>query len=1113
MKRHYEFKPTAVQSAVQALLLVLGAGFASIAVAGLTFSDSPPVNKSNPQPTPNVILSVDDSGSMGTQGIKELKNALKDAFSGANMPDGKIRLAYQAMWNHRGFGPNRQDATQTCTGSGNKKVCIGPFNNSLRTFEGAHRAGFNAWVDTLVASGWTPSHAMMLNAGEYLKGKWLSSSGGNTGTSYINVPSYENPWNTNPGNDDSEPLGCRRAYHIFMTDGEWNSFDGNLPNISTKNSDSNAAVNFDGTGRTFPDGKSYSTTSNQTRIYRDSYGGTYREQISGGRNPTYANKTVSTFADLAFYYWATDLQPSIQNRIDKAITMPVADGEAISSGNKSVLFDPYWNPKNNVATWQHMQTYTIGFNDAAEISGFDGNYGSLYAKYATGVNNWPDVISNENNRNLELWHGALNSRGKFYPATSEAALTNAFKDILQEIVSVASEPGIASGAGSGNWLNSGTMAYIASYVLNEDTNAWEGSLRAHRGDGINEAPLWYASVPAANSRKIITTNAAGVGIPFRWASLSNGLTTSQKAALNLGTNGAVVDLVRGLPLRDIVHSQIAFVGAPNAGRITSDYRAFVSKYKDRARIVYVGGNDGMLHGFDSGNGMPASYQGGNPGTGAEAIAYVPRGLVTSVKALTDTPYLHRYWVDGSPFTGDAQIGSSEDGGWGTILVGTLGAGGKGYYILDVTDPSSFSEGNAANLVLTDMTNSADADIGHQFHAPVLEAYSNTRSAQIVQLNKAAGDQKEWAVIMGNGYNSTNGHPVLLIQSLGDANGNRPLYKVDACTVAGNAVCGASPYSSGDTNGLSAPRPVDVNGDGTVDLVYAGDLKGNLWKFDLTSATAADWKVALNGQPMFVATGPTGVRQPVTAAPLAVVHPKGGYMIGVGTGRNLTQEDTLDENLNSFYGLYDNQAMSLDAATKIITLGSGSSIPGAGATVGGNRYAKLYRQSAGDLGMADGDGLRKGTSTTLSNVNIDGSTYRGWFFDLPDLQNDNASKVLLNPSSASANTVRFLSQNVASSSLPETNGMETCDAVTVKGVKTQVNFFDIYTGNRPKAVLAITVNGILTQYAAPHENRFQTDTTNYIASGPDSLKAIGTDDSFDVLAPDVPGLRAGWRIAK
>lgn len=1106
MKNQYQqFKPTTVQRAVQALIFTLGTGFASYAVAALTFSDSPPVNKSSPQPTPNVILSVDDSGSMGTQGIQELKNALKDAFSVTNMPDGKIRLAYQAMWNHRGFGPNRQNAAQTCTGSGKKKVCVGPFNNSLRTFEGAHRADFNSWIDTLVASGWTPSHAMMLNAGEYLKGKWLASTGGSTGTDYINLPSYENPWNTVPGEADDAPLGCRRAYHIFMTDGEWNSFNGQLPNISTKNSDASAPVNFDGTAHTFPDGRGYSVSSGQTRIYRDSYGKT----TGSGKNI----KHNSTFSDLAFYYWATDLQPGIQNRVDKAITMPVVDSEVVSSGNKSVTFDPYWNPKNNVATWQHMQTYTIGFNDAANIPGFDGNYGSLYARYATGRDSWPDVITYQSGRNLELWHGALNSRAKFYPATSEETLTNAFKDILREIVSVAAEPGIASGAGSGNWLNSGTMAYIASYVLNEETNEWEGSLRAQRGDGINEAPLWYASVPSANNRKIITTDAAGKGIPFRWSDLSSGLTAAQKAALNLGTSGQVVNQIRSLPLRDIVHSQIAFSGAPNAGLITEDYKAFVSAYKDRNRVVFVGGNDGMLHGFDSGNGRPASQTNGDPGTGAEVLAYVPRGLVTSLKALTDTPYLHRYWVDGSPFVGDAQIGSDEDGGWGTVLVGTLGAGGKGYYILDVTDPSSFSEAQAAKLVIMDTTDSTDPDIGHQFHAPVLEAYSNTRSAQIVRLNKDAGDHKEWAVIMGNGYNSTNGHPVLLIQSLGDANGNRPLYKVDACTVAGSVTCGASPYSSGDTNGLSAPRPVDVNGDGTVDLVYAGDLKGNVWKFDLTSASTADWKVALGGQPMFVATGPTGVRQPITAAPLAVVHPHGGYMIGVGTGKNLTEADTLDENLNSFYGLYDNQAMSLDESTKIITLGAGSPIPEAGTPANGNRYAKLYRQSAGALGQVDEDGLRKGTSTTLSNVKIDGVTMRGWYYDLPDLQNDNASKVLLNPSAASANTVRFLSQNVASSSLPETNGTETCDAVTVQGAKTQINYFDIFTGNRPKADLAIMVNGVLKVFKAPDANRFQTDTTNYIASGPDSLKAIGTDDSFDVLAPDVPGLRAGWRIAK
>ena len=663
------------------------------------------------------------------------------------------------------------------------------------------------------------------------------------------------------------------------------------------------------------------------------------------------------------------------------------------------------------------------------------------------------------------------------------------------------------------------MAFVATYKLDSSSGKWVGEVKGSRGNAINSAPFWAATVPAAAQRKIYTMHKNGRAVEFQWNALTAGLTAAEKTALNLGANGNLVANIRSLHLHDIVNSQIAHVGAPS-GKFygNSDYRSFFDAVRNRKHMVYVGANDGMLHGFEAGESKPSAY-----GSGDEKLAYIPKGLVSSLHLLTQSNYVHRYWVDGSPFVGEAQTGSGRPGGWSTILVGALGAGGKGYYILDVTEGDALT--NVSDLVIADTTDSSDADLGHQFNAPVGSAYAGTSGMQpqIVQVNKRdSSGRGEWAVIMGNGYNSANGHPVLLVQSL---EGSRTLYKIDPCNQVNTAICGATPVGNGDTNGLSAPRTVDVNGDGTVDIVYAGDMKGNVWKFDLGSDNTGDWKVAFNGHPLFMAKGPTGQPQPITAAPLVVVHPKGGYMLGVGTGRNLTQTDETDQNLNSFYGLYDTQSMSVGRSTgsspvPVVTLGAGTPIPSANGT-GNGRYSALFQQTAGGLSAtADADGLRKGTSSTDSSVRVDGVNLRGWYFDLPDLQNNNASKVLLNPVAVSGGVVRFLSHNVSSvaSGSGSTNPSDRyCKTVSVDGMKTQLNFFDLFNGNRPKSTLLVGLSGSLRPYTpdgTDKDNRFQFDaTTHFLADGSDTLQGVGANLEATAVPPDVPGKRAGWRVSR
>ena len=257
-------------------------------------------------------------------------------------------------------------------------------------------------------------------------------------------------------------------------------------------------------------------------------------------------------------------------------------------------------------------------------------------------------------------------------------------------------------------------------------------------------------------------------------------------------------------LGDIINSDPHYVKNENFGYniLPSDeglsYSAFLLDKNDRTAMIYAGANDGMLHGFDA-------------ATGQEKLAYVPNAVWPNLPLLTNPAYTHKYFVDGSPTAWDAYWGTS----WKTVLVGSLGAGGKAVYALDVSNPNTFGNSN----VLWEFTH---ADMGY--------VMGNVTVARFA-------DDNYWAVF-GNGYASTSGKAVLYMVRV-DAPGTVKMIEVD------NA-----------GNGLSTPTLVDSDGDRIIDMIYAGDLKGNVWKFDVSGSNTSTWKSAyLQGstsEPLFTA---------------------------------------------------------------------------------------------------------------------------------------------------------------------------------------------------------------------------------------------------------------------
>ena len=547
-------------------------------------------------------------------------------------------------------------------------------------------------------------------------------------------------------------------------------------------------------------------------------------------------------------------------------------------------------------------------------------------------------------------------------------LTNAFNEIKGRIGAAAS---IATNS---TRLDTGTLIYQAKF----NSTDWSGHLLAfsidadgsiHDADGNgviddNDAE-WdaAAAIPAESARDIFSydpTAPGTKGIDFAWANLN----AAQKAALG---SEDLVNYLRGDqskeknsgPFRkrasllgDIVNSDPWFAGGENFGySILTEgtggaYEAFLTAKKTRKRMLYVGANDGMLHAFNAG-----TYHSDTGlfdlGDGREVFAYVPNAVINSnLATLASDPYTHKFFVDSSPRVGDAYI----NGSWRSVLVGTTGGGGRGVFALDVTAPDSVD----ATDVLWEFTSDDDADLGYTL-------------PQVSIGRMATGD---WAAIVANGYNSTSGKAVLFILDLEDGS---ILKKIDT-GAAGNTVV--------PKNGLSTPIVVDSNNDRIVDYIYAGDLVGNLWKFDVTSANwAAAYRAGSTPEPLFVACSSNAtststpcadaLRQPITAKPQVGRVGKdqnGGVMVYFGTGKYFEEGDNVvgsSPQVQTFYGLWDKNTGNKN--TDIIT----GNLRNAGATSILQQQTIDYEVTLGFFGLR-----------VSSQNEVDYSSgKRGWFMDL------------------------------------------------------------------------------------------------------------------------------------
>jgi len=718
---------------------------------------------------------------------------------------------------------------------------------------------------------------------------------------------------------------CQRAYVIAMTDGYYNESFSSVGDVDT---------------------------ASPTVVFRDSIG--------------------KTLADVAMNFYDTDLDSVLGNNVaakgfdDNArqhlVTYTVAFG--VSGYYKPELF-PDCLPSCD--TPGESGCPSLSSLSKLAYSDYTGGVGAVDGKFAGKCPTWwgddPNTSGESPKRIDDLYHAAVNSRGEFLNAADPAELVAAMQTIKDLI---ADQTGTASSlAINANKIEEDTLLFQTTY----DSSDWNGDTQAKcldntgvvaacsrvscestcnttyetcdaacassdatcktacktslktctascTGQTCDEAHAtcstacstascktacnatrdacllsppeikWSAakiiSPRTADSRQIITFNkVAADGVPFRW----DDLTTDMKSQL-LGKS-QILDYLRGDSTYERKNDTAGLFNFRNRSSKLGDFINAEPYHYANTTLgidwVFVGGNDGMLHVFDS-------------NTGEEVFAYVPQMVFSKLYHLKEETYNdnHKFFADGYV--------TVKDLGGSVVLVGGLGKGGKGFFALDLTKAAAYKndvEDNADEIVLWEYsaeTFATQADIVNNL------GYSFSRP-QIVASNDVTAN---WVLVFGNGYESPSGKAVLFTVGLDNLGGIRWTKIIDTNT--GNNTTGS------DCNGLSTPALVLPQGDAANDFAYAGDLLGNLWKFNLSDTDRNNWEIYFketstgDKKPFFQAKSDAGYRQPITMQPvitLSCVTDTAGYMVLFGTGRILNPDvDFLDQSVQTVYGLWD-----------------------------------------------------------------------------------------------------------------------------------------------------------------------------------------------------------------
>lgn len=570
--------------------------------------------------------------------------------------------------------------------------------------------------------------------------------------------------------------------------------------------------------------------------------------------------------------------------------------------------------------------------------------------------------------------------------------------------------------------------------------------------GVAAEPTWDAASiltgdaatagrPAPRARRIYTLDGQGRTVPFAWASLDerwrslldsgDGLGEARHAFLR-GERGAEAGQPGGVfrrrtsVLGDPVHSVPLIVGAPAAFEQDPQYAAFRAEFKKRRLAVYLGANDGMLHAFAA-------------DSGAELFSYVPGVLAPVVPALSSPAYRPRPYVDASAGQGDARLG----GRWRTVLASGMGMGARGLFALDITDPEQF--GGAAGA-LWEFTGQDDPAIGH-LRSPPLVARVGARHVVVASsgINPLADD--------GNG--------ALFVLSL-----DKPA--AQPWQIGRNYVRIAASGADATLPNALAPPALAIKPDGAAAFAYAGDLQGNLWRFDLANNSA---------QRLFTAQDADGKPQAIAHAPAVLFAPGGGYLVLFGTGRLLEETDLQPASFTtqSMYAIHD---VPERAAGPIVSRGQ----------------LARRRLTGKETYTIDGD--------TIDYFAKDAK--RGWYFDFPNARRD-GERAAGSPVPVAGAVLFETLLFDADGGAPTATRLYVIDAVSGKAI----DAFGLAPPNAATGNVAMITVPVPQLVASSAITRGEPSATGAVTAVR-TITLLRPDGSVTRIKVRLPAARMGWR---
>jgi type IV pilus assembly protein PilY1 len=790
---------------------------------------------------------------------------------------------------------------------------LGPDGAGVTALTPANKAIFYKWLYSREPGSGTPSRDALIAAGKYF------SRSDNFG------PWSDDPLVTSKGlatltaNTTTDTLAlrakhktCRRSYSMLVTDGYYNGNDTGKDDVDYKSA-TLSGIDQNGAPLTF-------TYDGKTMPYA-------AESKNGG-----------TLADIAMKYWITDLRPDLTNNVKPT--------------------------KTNESFWQNMGFYAVGL-------GIDG---TLVQSQATlnALTAWPDPPAKGNTPTTidDMWHATINARGNMLTARNADALSDAVESMLAQINQVTdSQSGVAASTAS---LISGTRKYSPLYT----TGTWVGNIVASNLDptsAVDTCIAWQTTgavitgpkvapacatystngIPTHTSRNIVSWDGSGYGA-------FNASNSFVQANVVGGNTATLIDYLRGdqsredgvtVPdlyrtrsslLGDIVNSTPSFVkGALDAGYASlptgtlgqAGYTAFLAAKAARTEgVLFAGANDGMLHAF-------------RDSTGGEAFAFVPKAVMPKLHRLASRTYEHTFYVDGPTTEADACLGVANKNcsasEWKNLLLGSLGAGGKEVFALDVTTltPSATMGLGAANILWEITTGTTGfANLGYT----------------ISEIQSGVTTDGRWVAVFGNGYYG--------------ADGKAHLYVADLTTGALIADFDTASGSTTAMNGLSGPV-LARNANMQIIGAYAGDLNGNMWKFNLDSSCLTTTAPSGCTDRLFAPTA----GKPITAPPYIVTHPNGGRVVNFGTGKFIDTEDATNTTQQTLYGMWDSVAFG--ASMTGITQ-TGTSLLQVQTVTGPTTGTYVATNANGTTYTATFSGYKQSKNA------IDWTTQRGWYMNIP-----------------------------------------------------------------------------------------------------------------------------------